>query len=637
MTDSTPKQAPIVVLLVEDNPGDARLLKELLVDAVDFEHRFLHTERLSDALDTMERSPVDVLLLDLTLPDANELAGLRRVRAERPVVPIVVLTGQKDERLAIDAMKAGAQDYLVKNEADPTNVARAIRYAVERSRSEDAARKLDRAERGRAMALAERARLHSLLMQAPAAICVLMGPDLVFELANSRYLSLIGRTDVVGMPLATAVPEMVGQGFIEILRGVMETGEAFVGKEISCKLDREGDGVLEDVIFDFTYEPIRELDDDVGGVMVVATDVTERVLARKRVEEARALAALSEQRFQLLAEVIPQIVWSAAPDGSEAYLSPRWHKYTGQSGDLGLEWSFREAIHPEDYESALTQWSQAATNPSAWQMEYRLRRHDGVYRWHLARSVPHLDDKGVLLRRYGTATDIDEQRRAIRSRDDLLATVSHDLRSPLGAITMATALLRQDGAAEAKLLAMIERSAGRMNKLIEDLLDMASIESGHLSIEPKRCGVSKLVDDALESIRPTASAKAIEVESALDGEELWVECDRGRIDQVFANILGNAVKFTHRGGSVVVRARAVANRVVFSITDTGPGIEAKELAHVFERFWQAKETAKGGTGLGLAICKGIVEQHGGEIWVTSEVGAGTTFYFSLPVFVTSAP
>jgi PAS domain S-box-containing protein len=623
---------PITILLVEDNPGDTRLLRELLADTDGFTHELVAVERLSQALEALAQRPVDVVLLDLTQPDAKGLDGLRRLHDAHPQVPVVVLTGLADEAVAVEAVKLGAQDYLGKGEAEMRLLARSIRYAVERSRSDAAARKLALEQAAHATAASERARLHSLFEQAPTGICVLVGPELRFELANPRYQQLSGRTELVGKRLLEAIPELAGQGFDERLASVLATGQPYVGREVPCRLRRGGSAELALAFFDFTYEPMRGEGGAVTSVLVMASEVTDQVVARQRVEEARRAAALSEQRFRVLAEVLPQIIWSTTATGGDVYLSPRWFEYTGQApGAEDLETRWRAALHPDDHERYFAAWSQAGAAATLWQVEVRLRRHDGVYRWHLGRAIPHRDADGTILRWYGTATDIDEQRRAIRSRDDLLATVSHDLRGPLGVVSMAAATLAA-GAPSARALAAIERAVARMTKLIQDLLDMASIESGHLSVEPAPLVVAEVIEEAVDSIQAGAAAKRLSVATELDAARLAVNGDRGRVLQVLGNILGNAVKFTPEQGRISVRARATDERAVsFAISDTGPGIDAAHLPHVFDRFWQARETARAGTGLGLAICKGIVQQHGGRIWVESQVGVGTTFYFTLPL------
>lgn len=339
--------------------------------------------------------------------------------------------------------------------------------------------------------------------------------------------------------------------------------------------------------------------------------------------------AESEPEFRRLVEAIPHLVWSLNADVSEAYLSPRWLEYTGQPASLSLAEAWLAAIHPDDHDRCLAEWARARASQAPWQVEYRLRRHDGEYRWHLGRGLPHVDADGTILRWYGTATDIHEQRKAVRTRDDLIATVSHDLRGPLSAILLAAESLEESNPDRYEI-GVIHRAVKNMERLVRDLLDMASIESGQLTVTPAVCAVDKLVDEALETIQRPAIAKAITIEKSVAGSPLRVYCDRGRILQVLGNLLGNAVKFTPTDGHLSVRAALAGRMVLFAVSDTGPGIAPSQTPHVFDRFWRAKDNAKAGTGLGLAICKGVVEPHGGTIWVESQLGNGTTFFFTLP-------
>ncbi|WP_437571196.1 sensor histidine kinase [Sorangium sp. So ce542] len=226
--------------------------------------------------------------------------------------------------------------------------------------------------------------------------------------------------------------------------------------------------------------------------------------------------------------------------------------------------------------------------------------------------------------------------RAIRAREELVAVVSHDLKSPLATIVMNTSLLRRklpssDEAADLRRpVERIQKSADRMNRLIRDLLDLARLEGGHISVQPVPHDVAVLLGDALELLREEAAEKSLRLEL---GVELGVEralCDRERILQVIANLVGNAIKFTPAGGEVAVRAEPWGREVRVSVRDTGPGIPEDQRARIFERYWQAKETAHKGTGLGLSIAKALVEVHGGRIWVESKVGEGSTFFFTLP-------
>jgi CheY-like chemotaxis protein len=183
-----------------------------------------------------------------------------------------------------------------------------------------------------------------------------------------------------------------------------------------------------------------------------------------------------------------------------------------------------------------------------------------------------------------------------------------------------------------KAITSIYRSAHTIGRLIRDLLDVSRLEAGKLAIEKSRQQVTTLLKDALEAERLQSEQKSLRLEidvSAVD--KLEIDCDRDRVQQVFANLIGNAIKFTEPRGKVAVRAKPHASEVRISVTDSGPGISSVDLPHVFDRFWQAQKTARMGTGLGLSIAKGIVEAHRGRIWVESQIGVGSTFFFTLPL------
>ena len=230
------------------------------------------------------------------------------------------------------------------------------------------------------------------------------------------------------------------------------------------------------------------------------------------------------------------------------------------------------------------------------------------------------------------ATLYEQALSAIASRDAVMGFVSHDLRNPLNAILLSTCLLPADEPRFAKPVAIIKRSAERMVRMIDDLLDVGSIEAGHLSIENRPEESRPLIAEVVEAVQPAASEKSVRLETRLPAHDIVVACDRARILHVLTNFLTNAIKFTPEGGSITVTvARADTEYARFSVEDTGCGIPEEDLPHVFDRYWQAKKTRRLGTGLGLAIAKGIAEAHGGTVSVKSRVGLGTTFSFTLPL------
>ncbi len=229
-----------------------------------------------------------------------------------------------------------------------------------------------------------------------------------------------------------------------------------------------------------------------------------------------------------------------------------------------------------------------------------------------------------------------EAQQAARTREEVLAVVSHDLKTPLGTIALSTSLLQRLSVppdVEPKLrkhAGAIARSVDRMNRLIRDLLDMASLRAGQMTLDVRACPAVELLGEVPPLFEPQAMDKRIDLQVEPGSGSAWVRCDRDRVFQVLANLVGNALKFTPERGTVRLEAREEGEWVRFSVRDTGPGIAPEHLPHLFDPFWMAKETAKQGTGLGLAIAKGLVEAHGGKLWAESRLGEGSTFFFTLP-------
>ncbi len=228
-----------------------------------------------------------------------------------------------------------------------------------------------------------------------------------------------------------------------------------------------------------------------------------------------------------------------------------------------------------------------------------------------------------------------ESQQALRAREEVLAIVSHDLRNPLGATTLAASLLQLSerlSEEDREQLDLIDLSARRMRRLIEDLLDVTRLEGGkRLPIQPERIAVEALFQESFSLFNAQASSAHITLRFEPQGSLPDVYADRHRVLQVISNLIGNALKFTPSGGVISVQATARENDVLFSVADTGPGIPKENLGDIFNPYWQAKRTERLGAGLGLPIAKGVVEAHGGAIWAESEPGAGTRFYFTLPV------
>lgn len=258
-------------------------------------------------------------------------------------------------------------------------------------------------------------------------------------------------------------------------------------------------------------------------------------------------------------------------------------------------------------------------------------------RWHLRPLVDGREVRGGVL----TITDMTDVReaeaalrKAVRARDEMMAIVSHDLRNPLGTVSAAASLLSDIPLSPEKRdeqIEIIRRASHRMSRLIDDLLDVARIDAGALGIDPESVEVAPLIEETRAIFTPQALEAGIELEARLEGDLPPMRADRGRMEQVLSNLMGNALKFTAPGGRVDLTARRTGPWIRMSVADTGPGIAPDALTHLFDRFWQLDSGGRGGAGLGLAIVKGIVDAHGGHIRVESEVGRGTRFDVDIPV------
>ena len=230
---------------------------------------------------------------------------------------------------------------------------------------------------------------------------------------------------------------------------------------------------------------------------------------------------------------------------------------------------------------------------------------------------------------------------ALAARDDFLGMVSHDLRTLLAGIAMRAAMLVKNASEDAagqrtrRDAESIQHFTARMNRLIGDLLDVASIEAGRLTVEPRPEDAIRLVRETVEAFHLSATAKGIPLDSEVARDSLLARFDHERILQVLANLLSNAIKFSPEGGRVSIRVEPAGEEVRFSVTDAGPGVSEENQGRIFERFWQALPSDKRGLGLGLYISKCIVEAHGGRIWVENNADAGSTFFFTLPAARTS--
>jgi PAS domain S-box-containing protein len=477
---------------------------------------------------------------------------------------------------------------------------------------------------------AEQERLQTLFSQAPGFVAVTRGPDHVFEIANHAYLQLTGFRDVIGKPVAEALPEVVEQGFVALLDKVLATGEPYVGRSVRLMLNSEPDAPLTEAYLDFVYQPLRGATGQIEGIFVHGHEVTEL----QRAQEALLVFSNS----------IPAMAWVADTDGGLERFNSQWSVYTGQSTEAALGHGWTSALHPEDRDAPGQAFAAAREQAAEWQVEYRLRRHDGVYRWFLTRAVPQLDASGRVLRWFGTTTDIEDAKKnhqalrdADRQKDEFLATLAHELRNPLAPIRAAVQLLGSPAsqpAAREHAVDVIGRQVGHMARLLDDLIDVARITQRRVVLKKVPLAVDDLVESVLETVRPLAHAKWHTLVATIGGEGLQLVADPLRLAQVLSNLLNNAVKYTDAGGRIGFDVQVEGDWLSFTVSDSGIGLSQAAIENIFTMFAQeqsALDRSEGGLGIGLALAKGLVELHGGTVSAFSDgPGSGSRFVVKLP-------
>ena len=488
------------------------------------------------------------------------------------------------------------------------------------------------------LADAEHERLRNLFQAAPGIIAVLRGPTHIFDIANDSYCNLVGRRDLIGKPFHEALPEVVDQGFVEILNNVFQSGKPYVGTETSVLLQREPEQPLERCFVNFVFQPTIDLRGNVSGIFIEGSDVTYSVNAFQALRD-------SEAQLRLMANTIPHLAWMANPDGWIHWYNDRWYDFTGTTAEDMEGWGWRKVHHPETLALVEEKWRASVNSGQSFELTFPLRGADGSYRIFFTRVVPLHDSAGNIVQWFGTNTDVteiesarEELGLANQRKDEFLAMLAHELRNPLAPISTAAGLLKlfsQDEARVRNTSEIIARQVQHMSKLLDDLLDVSRVTRGVVSLQISIFDIGRVLRDAVEQTQGGIESKNHSFDFKLPEEQMLVRGDRTRLVQVFSNVLNNAAKFTQPNGRVRLHAHVQGERIVVDVEDNGPGIEAGLLPHVFDLFTQADRTpgrTQGGLGLGLALVKNLVQLHDGIVSAHSEgSGKGARFTISLPV------
>ncbi|MBE7175799.1 MAG: PAS domain-containing protein [Mucilaginibacter polytrichastri] len=372
------------------------------------------------------------------------------------------------------------------------------------------------------------------------------------------------------------------------------------------------------------------------GYIGSATDITDTIETEKRLQITNDQLRQQIRQFAFVTDAMPQIVWATQPDGYHDFFNRRWYSFTGLSYEETKNTGWSNVLHPDDYARTLEVWSESLKTGKPYEIEYRMRRFDGEYRWLLARALPQFDEEGRIIKWFGTCTDIHEQKMLERQKDDFLGIASHELRTPVTSIkayaqVLESVLTKKGEEKEAQMAAKMNGQINRLTNLIADLLDVTKINSGRMQFNKTHFAFNEMVRDTIEELQRTSHHHTLIADF---GTETFVFGDRERIGQVITNMVINAVKYSPDSDKIIIHTALKNNEVELCVEDFGVGIAADKQQRVFEQFYRVSGDMQHtfpGLGLGLYISAEIVKREGGRIWLTSEENKGSSFCFSIPV------
>ncbi len=518
-----------------------------------------------------------------------------------------------------------------------------------------------------------------LVQQAPVAMCVLLSKNYVVETVNETMAQLLKRsiTEVVDKPIFDVLTEARDQGFRELLDNVYDTGIPFVAEELPMNLLKNG--TPENSFVKFVYEPLRDTDRSIKGVMAIAIDITEQVVTRKKIEE-------SEKHFRQLADMMPAKISNADGDGNLLYFNKKWLDYTGKSFEEIKDLGYHNIMHRDELEEFATKFLYANETKTQLKMEMRFLDKLGEYRWHLNIATPIMNEDGNIGMWVGSTTEIHEQitqkellKNAVKERTieleiankkllhqntekekiavELISlnkelhsftyVASHDLQEPLRKIKL---FAERITASENEKLSdagkdyfkRIQKAIDRMQQLIEDLLTFSKTSTADRKLVSTDLKI--IIDEVKDELKEAIEEKNARIEI---GQMCIADIIVFQFRQLMHNLISNAIKFSVPGiaphiiiNSRIVKGNELQNENLISqkmychisVTDNGIGFEPEYSKRIFEVFQKlhGKEEYKG-TGIGLAIVKKIVENHNGIITATSNLSKGATFDIYLPV------
>jgi PAS domain S-box-containing protein len=658
---------PLRIIHLEDNPLDADLIQARLQETeIDFRLERVDTR---ESFEAALRTVADLILADYSLPQYSGIEALQTSRVLQPRTPFIFITGALGEERAIELLKSGATDYVLKERLSRLvpSVLRSLRESREHN------------ERLRAQEeLKQRASELEHLYRLTEAVARAADMEDVYRIALDSLVRGVGvdRASILVFEREGSAAIMRFKAWRNLsagYRAAVEGHSPWTPDSLDAQPILVADAAAEESLAKFRStieaEGIRALafipllyEGRVLGKFMLYCDQP-HVWSAEEVRRAQSVAnhigfalrstraqqALkeSEERFRALAEAVPDIVFVSMADGAREYTNQRFGQYTGLSAQQAAGWGWMAALHPEDVERAREAWQEAVETGEPYEITYRLRSARGEYRWFMGRATALRDQQGRIVKWFGTSTDIDtliqteqdlayhaaQLARSNADLEDFAYIASHDLKEPLRGISNYShfllddygGLLPQDGRDKLETLVRLSK---RMYELLDHLLEYSRVGRAELAIQD--VDLEHVVLKALDAIRPRLEQEGAQV--VVHAPLPQLRCDPLRIGQVIGNLVVNAVKYNDSAvKQVEIGVAKVNDGPAVFVKDNGIGIAPQHKESIFRMFKRlhARERYGGGTGAGLAIVKKIVQRHNGRIWVDSSPGQGTIFYFTL--------
>jgi PAS domain S-box-containing protein len=376
--------------------------------------------------------------------------------------------------------------------------------------------------------------------------------------------------------------------------------------------------------------------DDQGRLLainVVVNDITDRKKYETELLRAKQLAEAEKVKFEFVSDYIPEMIWTAAADGTINYFNKRFLDNFELDKNIAKRENLVRHIHPEDRAASLRAWAEAIHKGSDFEIQLRLRNKLDLYDWYLFKGLPHHEADGTISRWLGSCLNVNAHVREISKKDEFIGIASHELKTPITSLKLTMQLFdrMRSGLSEKqeRLLGQANNHIQKIVTLIDDLLNVNRLKEGQMNLNKRPFNLAVMLENSCQHVR----AEGLYTLRIKGDRSLQADGDEDRIDQVVVNFVNNAIKYAPDSRLIELQIAQQNQMVRLSVTDTGPGIPAEKLPHLFERYYRADHTGAqySGLGLGLYICAEIIKRHGGKIGVSSEPGLGSTFWFTLPL------